>query len=231
MASILADFWNLVFPRTCLGCRERILLEGEQNLCTYCRSRLPQTDHHLFPSANALYDKLAAFVPLRAGMAYLLFTKSGRAQQLLHSIKYRNLPELAEELGSWHGGLLAEVAYQQRLDALVPVPLHEKRLRQRGYNQSHHIALGLGRVLGLPVWQGVVERHLPSSTQTRKSRLQRWQNVEEIFRVVAPETVQGCRLALVDDIITTGATTAACGMALLEAGCAELDCLALATAQ
>jgi ComF family protein len=230
MADLFTDFWNLLFPRSCLGCRERVLLEREQNLCTYCRAKLPQTDHYRFPSTNALYDKLAPHLPVRAAMAYLLFTKSSRTQYLLHHIKYNNMPELARELGGWYGGVLAESAYQHKLDALVPVPLHHQRQRQRGYNQSYHFALGLGAVLGLPVWEDALLRQRPSATQTRKSRLLRWQNVEDIFVVARPDQVKGSRLALVDDIITTGATTAACGLALMEAGCSQLDCLALATA-
>jgi ComF family protein len=230
MVDVFTDFWNLLFPRSCLGCRERALLQQEQNLCTYCRSVLPQTDHYRYPADNSLFDKLAPHLPVRAAMAYLLFTKNSRTQHLLHNIKYNNMPELARELGGWYGGVLAESAYQHKLDALVPVPLHRQRQRQRGYNQSYHFALGLGNILGLPVWDDVLIRQRPSATQTRKSRLLRWQNVEDIFVVARPDKVKDSRLALVDDIITTGATTAACGLSLLEAGCSQLDCLALATA-
>ncbi|AHM61233.1 amidophosphoribosyltransferase [Flammeovirgaceae bacterium 311] len=230
MASILHHFWNLIFPRTCIVCSERVLVQGEENICTYCRARLPQTDHYLYPASNVLYQQLVVHLPLKYAFAYLIFTKSGRTQQLLHHLKYRNMPELGEELGRWYGAVLAEGAFQQHFDAVVPIPLHKDKLRKRGYNQSYHFALGLGVSLGLPVWAEVVVRKSASETQTRKSRLKRWQNVAEIFEVVEAEKVAGSRLLLVDDVITTGATVVSCAEALQAAGCSEISFAALATA-
>ena len=231
MASILHEFWNLLFPRTCFVCNERVLMQGEENLCTYCRARLPQADYHLYPDDNILYQKLVVHLPLRYAFAYLLFTKSGRTQQLLHHLKYKNMPELGEELGRWYGWVLAEKAFQQQFDALVPIPLHKDKLLKRGYNQSYHFALGLGESLGLPVWNEVVIRERASQTQTKKSRLRRWQNVEDIFRVTGEAQVAGSRLLLIDDVITTGATIISCAESLQRAGCAEISCMALASAQ
>lgn len=229
MAQILKDFWNLLFPRTCVACQERVLVQGEALLCTHCRAILPQTEYHLFPADNALYQKLAPFVPIKWAYAYLLFTKSGRTQQLLHHLKYKDMPELGEELGRVYGWTLAEHGHQQQYDALVPVPLHAKRLKKRGYNQSYHFALGLGRSMGLPVWDDVLIREKLSQTQTRKSRLHRWQNVDNIFRVTRPEKIKDMRLLLVDDVVTTGATISSCCMAL-QPYCQEQSCVALATA-
>lgn len=230
MRAFVQDFWNLLFPRTCVTCHERVLVQSEAFLCTYCRAALPQTDFHLQPADNPLFEKLIAHVPIRRAVAYLLFTKSGRTQQVLHHLKYKNLPLLAEELGRHYGWVLAEYAYQQQFDALVPIPLHEQRLKKRGYNQSYHFALGIAQSLGLPVWADVVIREQASQTQTRKSRLQRWQNVENIFTVTQPQQVAGRRILLVDDVITTGATISSCAEALLQAQCSELSCATLATA-
>lgn len=229
MAQILQDFWNLLFPRTCVSCQERVLVQGEVLLCTHCRAILPQTEYHLFPADNVLYQQLAPFVPIKWAYAYLLFTKSGRTQRLLHHLKYKDMPELGEELGRAYGWMLKEQGHQLQYDALVPVPLHEKRLKKRGYNQSYHFALGLGSSMGLPVWDDVLVREKLSQTQTRKSRLHRWQNVENIFRVTQPEKVKNMRLLLVDDVITTGATIGSCCMAL-QPYCLEQSCAALATA-
>jgi ComF family protein len=230
MANILHHFWSLVFPRTCIVCSERVLVQGEDSVCTYCRAHLPQTDHHLFPASNIMYQQLVVHMPVKYAFAYLLFTKSGRTQQLLHHLKYRDMPELGEELGRWYGAVLAEHAFQQHFDAVVPIPLHKGKLLKRGYNQSYHFALGLGISLGLPVWPEVVERKSASETQTRKSRIKRWQNVEDIFEVVQQEKIGGSRLLLVDDVITTGATVLSCAFALKEAGCSEISFAALATA-
>ena len=205
-------------------------MQGEESLCTYCRARLPQTNYHLHPDNNALYSQLAPFLPIKFAFAYLLFTKSSRTQQLLHHLKYRHMPELGQELGRWYGWNLAEQAFQQQFDALVPIPLHREKLKKRGYNQSEHFALGLGHSLGLPVWADVVERRQPSQTQTRKSRLKRWQNVEHVFEVTQPDKISGSRLLLIDDVITTGATVISCALTLQAAGCREISCSSLATA-
>ncbi len=229
MQALLEDFWNLLFPRTCVACQERVLVQAEEFLCTHCRAALPQTDYHLFPADNVLYQNLSAHVPIKAAYAYLLFTKSGRTQQLLHHLKYKDMPALGEELGKAYGWILAEHARQQQYDALVPVPLHAQRLKKRGYNQSYHFALGLGKSMGLPVWDDVLVREKLSKTQTRKSRLDRWHNVENIFAVTAPEKLRDKRILLVDDVITTGATISSCCITL-QLHCRELGCVALATA-
>lgn len=230
MSYILTQFWNLLFPPTCLACQEQVLLQEEHAVCTYCRAQLPQTDYHQRPHNNPLYEKLVPHVPVKYAVAYLLFTKSGRTQHLLHQLKYQDQPELGEELGRWYGWLLAEGAFQQHFDMLLPVPLHEDRLRKRGYNQSYHFALGMGTSMGLPVLDHALARKTASQTQTRKIRLKRWQNVEDIFEVTAPEKITGKRLLLVDDVITTGATVVSCAQALQQAGAGEISCAALATA-
>lgn len=229
MSYILKEFWNLLFPPTCVGCQEQVLIAEEKGICTYCRAGLPQTDYHLRPGDNPLYEKLAPHMHLKYALAYLLFTKNGRTQRLLHQLKYQDRPDLGEELGKWYGWLLAEHAFQQHFDAVLPVPLYKERLRSRGYNQSYYFATGLANSLGLPVWDDVLLRTYASQTQTRKARLKRWQNVEDIFEVQQQEKVAGKRLLLVDDVITTGATIATCAVALQKAGSRELSCAALAT--
>lgn len=230
MHYMLKDFWNLLFPRTCVACHEQVLVQEEEFMCTYCRAKLPQTDYHVHSTDNPLYQKLAAHVPVKHAFAYLLFTKSGRTQQLLHHLKYKDMPALGEALGRSYGSVLAEYAYQQQYDALVPVPLHKKRLAKRGYNQSYHFALGIGDSLGLPVWDDVLVREQMRETQTKKSRLKRWQNVEDIFAVTQTDKVAGKRLLVVDDVITTGATISSCVASLMQAQCKDLGCAALATA-
>lgn len=230
MLPFLKEFWDLLFPPTCLGCQEHVLVQGEESLCTHCRARLPQTNYHLHPGDNPLFHQLAPLHAIRYAFAYLLFTKSGRTQQLLHHLKYRQRPELGRELGRWYGWTLAESAFQQHFDALVPIPLHQQKLKKRGYNQSYHFALGLGQSMGLPVWDDVVIRSFQSQTQTRKRRQQRWENVENIFIASQSEKLSGSRLLLIDDVITTGATIISCAQALQKAGCREVSCAALATA-
>lgn len=231
MMAIFKEFWDLLFPRTCLSCQEEVLVQGEEGLCTHCRAKLPQTNYHLTPSSNLLYNQLASLFSVKYAFAYLLFTKNGRTQKLLHQLKYRQMPELGQELGRWYGRILAGESFQHQFDALIPVPLHPDKLKKRGYNQSSCFAMGMAQSMQLPVWDDVIKRSYASQTQTRKSRLQRWLNVETIFEASDPQQkIAGSRLLLVDDVITTGATIISCAQVLQKAGCSETSCASLATA-
>lgn len=177
-----------------------------------------------------LYQKLSATFPLKEVFAYLLYQKSGNSQKLLQLLKYKNYPDLGTELGLHFGARLAKAGYTDRYDMIVPVPLHSRKLAQRGYNQSEMFANGMSEALGVEVKTGIISRIKESSTQTRKSRLERWLNVASIFTVVQEAQVKGKRILLTDDVITTGATVEACGEALIAAGCAELSVGAIAIA-
>ena len=148
----------------------------------------------------------------------------------MHAIKYENRPELAEKLG-WSFGLeLLRSGLKQEIDIILPIPLHPTKLRRRGYNQSDYFARGISSGLEV-VWSDkILTRRANSSTQTRKNRMQRWQNVEDIFKVKSPDQVLGKRILLVDDIVTTGATLESCGESLLKQGCRQISIAALSVA-
>jgi ComF family protein len=110
------------------------------------------------------------------------------------------------------------------------VPLHKSRKRKRGYNQSAKFAEGLSQKLGIPFSDDLLERTIKTETQTRKSKLSRWQNVTEVFRVKDEKAVQNKNILLVDDVITTGATLEACGNFLIQAGCRSLSIACIAEA-
>lgn len=221
MQEILKEFINLLFPRLCVLC-ENALVKGEDYLCTVCMAKLP----HLAlqdERRQQLYKKLSASMPLEEVLAYLLYQKSGSSQKLLQLIKYKNFPELGTLLGRYFGARLAETGYSEKFDVVIPVPLHKNRFKQRGYNQSEAFATGLADSLALPVATDIVIRASAGTTQTRKSRIDRWLNVATSFKVVQKEALQGKRVLLVDDVVTTGSTLEACGQALLAAGCDRLS--------
>ncbi|MFT2009695.1 ComF family protein [Pontibacter sp. 13R65] len=225
------DLLSLLFPRICHACKG-VLTRGEKFICTDCNVRLPYTAYHLYggTAENALLKRFWGKVPVRFAFAYLHFMAKGRVQRLLHELKYRGAQELGDHLGYRYGSLLSDHQYREQLDLVLPVPLHHSKLCKRGYNQSDSFAQGLARAMQLPWSQQVLERTVHTATQTKKGRLERWQNVENIFMVREPALVQGKRILLVDDVMTTGATLEACALALLAAGCEEVSVATIAAA-
>ncbi len=227
--SLLEDFISLFFPRLCLGC-EQSLPRNLDYLCPSCQLALPRTDNHLIevPSFTQKFSGLIAFEHV---LVYMHFHKKGIVQRLMHELKYNHQKELGQMLGRWYGGKLQTDGFQNAFDCVVPVPLHKSKLRKRGYNQSEFFALGLAEAFGIPSLPNALERTRANETQTRKNRLERWQNVENLFIPAEPDNLKGKRVLLVDDVLTTGSTLLACGEAIWQAEAASLSFGLLAAAQ
>jgi ComF family protein len=223
------DFVSLFFPNYCLGCKNT-LVKGEEILCTHCILELPKTDYHTFVD-NPIRLRLEGRIHVTYAFAFLRFRKTGLVQHLLHQLKYNNHPEVGIRLGRVYGKDLFDAGYDKNFDLIIPVPLHQSRLRKRGYNQSAKIAEGLSISLNIAWDENCVKRIIKTTTQTRKSKIERWENVKDGFMIIQPEKIRGKRILLVDDVITTGATLEACGRHLLEHGCTELSFACLAEAQ
>ncbi len=230
---MFADCFSLFFPRPCLACAEP-LLAGEQHLCTTCRAELPYTDyHHLPPADNPLARRFWGRLPVCHTLSYLRFVRHGRVQQLLHQLKYAGQREVGQALGQLYGAeLIATPALRSAFDfgLIVPVPLHRRKLARRGYNQAEAFGAGLATALPCPQAATALRRTEHTASQTRKGRLERWQNVATVFEVAEPAAVVGRHVLLVDDVLTTGATLEACGTALLAAGASTLSIATIATA-
>jgi len=220
------DFLDLIFPRNCPLCKQA-LFDFEPCLCTVCQGTLPRANFHLRPFANELTSKLQGLIPVHRAMAFLRFTKKGKSQALLHLLKYKNKPEIGEELGRLYGLSLSQHGFSGLWDVLVPVPLHPLKKARRGYNQSECFARGLSKSLGIPV-QELLERRKNTDTQTNKSRLDRLKNVEQVFVMQEGIHATGLRILLVDDILTTGATLCSAAQALLEGGAKHVDLATIA---
>lgn len=228
-ASLFSDFSGLFFPECCLGCAAG-LVKGEEILCTRCLMELPRTGYPLLRD-NPLKEKFMGRLPLKYALAFLKFRKTGIVQHLLHQLKYNNHPEVGIRLGLFFGKEMKDMGLDNEFDMIVPLPLHAGRQRRRGYNQSTMFANGLMLSLGKPCCDDVVTRPLNTSSQTRKNRSERWENVKHAFRVQNWDRTSGQRILLVDDILTTGATLEACGQELLHKGCKELSIACIAEAQ
>jgi ComF family protein len=224
--TLYEDFLALVFPRTCCVCK-RSLFDFENYLCKICISKLPITNYHLRPQNNDLKTKVLGLTEVNLALSFLRFTKKGISQRILHQLKYRNRPGLGIEIGKLYGFLLVEYGYLRYWGAVVPVPLHPIKLQRRGYNQSERFAQGLSEILLSPL-NTQLERVKYTETQTNKTRLQRWENVESVFSLKNGEEIQNQKILLVDDVMTTGATLAACSNTLLKAGVQSVDVAVIA---
>ncbi|MCC2545723.1 ComF family protein [Hymenobacter sp. BT175] len=227
----LTNLVSLVFPRVCLACAEP-LAQGEDDICTGCRAQLPFTDYHLLPEAhNPLARRFWGKVPVRHALSYVRFLRRGRVQHLLHQLKYQGQQQVGLVLGRWYGAELARHGLAADFDLIIPVPLHARKLAQRGYNQADSFAEGLALGLAVPWSAAVLRRTEHTTSQTRKNRMQRWNNVATVFEVADLTTVQDRRVLLVDDVLTTGATLEACALVLLQAGCKEVSVATIACAE
>ncbi|UII28256.1 ComF family protein [Fulvivirga maritima] len=226
---MLNDFISLFFPNYCLACN-RGLAKGEKLLCLKCEYNLPKTDSHLHHD-NFIASKFYGRAKLLHAVARYKFNKSGKVQRLLHRLKYGDKPELGTLMGSEYGKELREANFSEHYDVIVPVPLHKKKLRRRGYNQSAMFGTGLSESLELPQYENALVRNIYTSTQTKKSRLDRLKNVKTIFGYNKEVSLSGLSVLLVDDVITTGATLEACIEALTEAGATSIGVAAIASAK
>lgn len=226
--TLLTDFTDLLFPTLCLGC-SRSLGANEKILCAPCRINLPETGQHREPYDQNLLNKFAGKVPVKFLASFVYFTKGGIVQKLIHQIKYKGQKEAAKELAGWYGyQLKTESSLVDDVDMLVGVPLHKSRLNQRGYNQADWIAEGLSESLSIPMRTDVLIRKRFKSSQTRKNRMERWENVRTVFDVPDHREVAGKNIIIVDDVLTTGATIEACVAELLKAGCQSVGILTIA---
>ena len=212
---------HLAFPHVCECCGTDNL-QAEHLLCLRCLSALPTTNFHLHvnnPVEKIFWGRIA----LTCATAQYYFTKESMIQHLMHQFKYKGNKEVGIYLGKLMGWAMAESKRFLSVDALIPLPLHESKEHKRGYNQAALLCEGISAVLNKPVLKNIVSRPEKTETQTRKSRIQRWQNMEGKFELTAASTIENKHLLLIDDVVTTGATLEACGREILKAKNVQLS--------
>ena len=222
------DFFSLLFPRICYGCGSH-LVKNEKLICTECYVVIPRTNFHTKkdnPVAQAFWGRCK----IESAAAFSFFNKGSRIRKLIHSLKYKGVKEVGYELGRIYGLSLKSSDFLDGIDFIVPVPLHKSKERTRGFNQSEIIAAGISEATGLPLVANAIKRQRATSTQTKRSRMERWENVEGIFALKNSDLLAGKHILLVDDVITTGATIEACVAEILKAEGVKVSVVALAYA-
>ncbi len=210
----LNDLMIYFFPALCLVCGKRLSATGGEVLCLECEYKLPKTgylDRYNNPVNQAFWGR----VPVEMGTSLFRFEKGSAYQTLLHELKYRGNTAAGLYLGRMLGKELLNSSFSA-CDILVPVPLHKKRLKKRGYNQSEVIAIGTSEITGIPVVNNLLKRSSHHPSQTSLGRYERYLNVKGNFSV-SPEApdVNEKKILLIDDVLTTGATLEACSLELL----------------
>lgn len=202
---------SLIYPKLCLVCGST-LFGNEDLLCTHCRHSLPETNFHK-SSGNPVEQLFWGRLHIEHATALLYFDKGSSYRQLIHQLKYQGRKDAGFYLGRLLGAALNESIFSLP-DCIIPIPLHQAKLRRRGYNQSQIIAEGIAEILNLEVFNDVLQRTFNTNTQTQRKRYDRWKNVEGIFECQYPEKITNKHVLLVDDVITTGATMEAAGSEL-----------------
>ena len=218
------DFISNLFPLICVNCRET-LVRDEVYICTKCKLSLPRTNLHIVKE-NRLFQKFAFEPKVKFVTAFLEYNPGGIARKLIHQLKYKGEQELGTILGDWFGLDLLQAPIDP--DLILPVPLHPKKLRIRGYNQSDCIARGISERMGVLWDPKILSRTVFTKTQTKKSKIDRWKNVDSIFSINTHGTISNKKVLLVDDVLTTGATLGSLASILSSAGVSEIYIATLA---
>ncbi|WP_238698816.1 ComF family protein, partial [Flavobacterium circumlabens] len=176
---------DLFFPKVCAGCHA-VLMTYESVLCSTCRHEMPLTQYHLDPKNEAV-KKFYGKIDIEHASAFLYFNKKGIVQELIHNLKYKGREEIGTLLGHWYAEDLKNLQLESPFDVIIPVPLHKRKFRERGYNQVSTFGKALAENLNIPYNDAVLYRKIYSKTQSKKNLLGRSENIENIFDVISSE--------------------------------------------
>jgi ComF family protein len=227
--TLFHDLLGLLYPNVCLACH-RSLPTRHECICLECQINLPKTNFHQ-EADNPFTERFWGRLDIKSGAALYHFVKGGRVQELIHQLKYLGKRQVGHRLGKWYGEQLRAAPLFKAIDVIVPVPLHARKERLRGFNQSAVFAAGLSEAMHVPALPRALVRRVFTETQTNKSRLERLANVQDVFAIQDEKALQGKHILLVDDVMTTGATLEACGTKILEVKGTQLSLATIALAE
>jgi competence protein ComFC len=225
---LFSGFFHLFYPKLCAVCSTD-LMQGEEVICITCLYQIPLT-RFWNDADNPVAKIFWGRVNIENACAYFFFAKGSKYRPLLHKLKYQGQKEIGVELGRQFGQVLTKSELYKDIDYVVPVPLHPKKLRIRGYNQAEAIAQGVGQGMSVELSTTLLVKTEFTETQTRKTRAERVKNVADAFAIANKDEIEGKHLLLVDDVVTTGATLEACAEKLLDIKGCRVSIVALAYA-
>jgi len=211
---LLKDFFDLFYPNICANCREQ-LLQNEKVICTFCRNDLPLTNFQSY-TINKVSSIFSGRITIEKAYALLFFRKQGITKNLIHDLKYKGNEEVGVFFGNWIGEIVAKNKEFSTVDFIVPVPIHAKKKKIRGYNQVTKFGECLSVHLKVPLNEDVLIRQSATKTQTLKSRFERFNDLESKFLARNASVFIEKHILIIDDVITTGATLEACAQELLK---------------
>ena len=224
----LQSIINLFFPKVCYACLN-LLNDNADTICIDCRHDLPVTNFH-FDDNDAVKKVLYGRAKVENGTALFRFEKKGLVQQLIHGLKYKGYENVGFVLGNWLGGELKDVEAYHNIDIVIPVPLHKKKLKKRGFNQVAKFGQQIAKIIDAEYKDDVLVKITNTKSQTTKGRFTRWTNSNELFALKNMDTIENKHILLVDDIITTGATLEACINVLTQVGNIKISIATMAIA-
>ena len=205
---MLSDLAYLFYPIYCASC-DSPLYKNERVLCTSCRHRLPLGNFHMV-NAKKIEKVFYGRAKIENATSLLVFEKDSLVQNLIHNLKYRGREEIGTELGVWLGHELSQYSDYQNIDIVIPVPLHPRRLQERGFNQVEKFGREIAKKLKAEYIDIVLKKNSYNQKQSKNSRLTRWINTSETFTTQHESLLINKHILIVDDIVTTGSTIEAC---------------------
>jgi ComF family protein len=191
---------------------------------------LPLT-HHNNLKEHEMHRAFYGIVPFEFGASLLYFRKKGIAQQLMHNLKYKNQQEIGTFLGDIFSNNVLDLPVFNAIDVIIPVPLHKKRLHERGYNQVTTFCEALEKNLAIPIIDSVLVKSINLKSQIQKSKENRLETNKNVFSIENAHKIEGKHVLLVDDIFTTGATIEACAKEILKIKNTKISIVTMAYTQ
>jgi ComF family protein len=226
ISKAIRAFSHLLYPNICYGCKKNEIDKSEW-LCLQCLTALPYTGFENTRN-NPVEQLFWGRTPFRFACSSFFYVEKTPIQRLIHEVKYKEQQQLGRWLGQMMGRRLANIFDESKVDLLLPMPLHPKKQKHRGYNQATLLCEGIHAITNCNFLEQVLIRNTNTKTQTKKSRIERWENVSEVFEITTNEKVINKHVVLVDDVITTGASTEACAATLIKEGASAVSICSLA---